>query len=151
MKNRDLLMSLLVPALLWFCLAFSCGSGNRGDGVTTTPTRRTGQNTGGGAPTEQEVKDHIAAYWTKCQSYEVCKVTFDGPIRINPRERHTFRNSGGITVDAYPVKVDFSSYLGNKGTDTGGWVRHRGGIYYFYRNSFGEWESAQEGETTSGQ
>lgn len=150
MKAQRLLINFGLIILLWFCMAFACKNGNdrksTGDDRTTP---RTGQNTPGGAPTEQEVKDHITAYWTKCQSYEECKVTFDGPVRINPKERHTFRNSYGITVDAYPVKVNFSNYLRNKDAGPGGWVHHRDGIYYFYRNSFGEWESAQEGETTT--
>ena len=151
MKKYSLPINLGVLVLLWFCLAFACKNNEpsrspNDDG--TTPTRRTGQNTGGDAITEQEVKDNITQYWTRnCRNFEECRVTFDSGVRINPLERHSFHN--GITVDSYPVKVEFSSFVRNKTLegDKGLWYRHRGGIYYFYRNSFKEWEYEEEGST----
>ena len=149
MKRYKLLRTLGVIGLLWCSLAFTCNtsedrSSTSDDGAT--PTRRTGLNTGGNALAQQEVKDFITHYWTRnCRDFEECKVTFDSAVRINPLERHTFPN--GITVDAYPVKVDFSNFVRNKNLegDKGLWYRHRGGVYYFYRNSFKEWEMSQEG------
>ena len=127
--NKNLLINLSLCFSLLFCLAFACNDG--GDSGGSAPTKRTGQNTAGGAITEQEVKNYIHNWWMK--DCEACEVDYLTPVRINPKERHTFGN--GVTVDAYPVKVDF---------DASGSIS-KGGIYYFYRNSFGEWEMGQEG------
>lgn len=154
MKRYKLLRTLGVICLLWCSLAFACNTGEYRSSTSdnrATPTRRTGLNTGGDALTQQEVKDFITRWWTQgCRDFEECRVTFDSAVKINPLERHTFQN--GITVDAYPVKVDFSSFSRNKNFEGAKGVRgrYRGGVYYFYRNSFKEWEMGQEGvEATS--
>lgn len=103
----------------------------------------------GGAITEKEVKDYITKYWTKnCRDFEECKVTFDSPVRIGSSERHSFPN--GITVaTSYPVKVDYSHSIRHTGP---GWqavvTHHIGGVLYFYRNSFGDWQMEAEGQDT---
>jgi hypothetical protein len=102
------------------------------------------KNAGGAGITEKEVKDYITHYWTKdCRSFEECTVTFETGVRINPKERHSFAN--GITVYAYPVKVDYTTATRNK-TINGKWstAHHRGGVLYFFRNSFGDWEMQSE-------
>ena len=151
MKTYQLLRILGVICLLWCSLAFACKTSDDPSSTSddgTTPTRRTGLNTGGGAITEQEVKKIFTYKWTHdCKNYEACKVTFLTPVRINPKERHTI---GGITVDTYPVKVDFAvSHIVNAdlGNPTPAGEHHTGGVYYFYRNSFGEWEMGSEGDS----
>jgi hypothetical protein len=99
----------------------------------------------GAAITETEVKDYLTHYWTKdCHDFEECTVKFDTPVRIADKERHSFHN--GITVaECYPVKVDFTISTRNKKMNyPANVIHHTGGVLYFFRNSFGEWEMQSE-------
>ena len=125
-------------------LFFSFGLSTYGQDTKAPMENKTAK----GAPiTEKEIKDYITHYWTKdCHDFEECKVSFDSPVRIAPAERHTFHN--GITVaTSYPVKVDFTHSVVHKGN---GWkpsiAHHTGGVLYFYRNSFGDWQMQAEGQ-----
>jgi hypothetical protein len=69
-------------------------------------------------------------------------VTFDSSARIAPAVRHTFQIPPA-TYLTYPVKVDFTTHK-NSGTFH---LQHMTrGVYYFYRNSFGDWEMGKENE-----
>jgi hypothetical protein len=69
-------------------------------------------------------------------------VTFDSAVRIAPAVRHTFQIPP-TTYLSYPVKVDFTTHK-NGGTFH---LQHMTrGVYYFYRNSFGDWEMGKENE-----
>jgi hypothetical protein len=96
-----------------------------------------------GAITEQEVKASFIDWWTHdCDKSDECSVTFDSAIRIAPAVRHAFQIPP-TTYLTYPVKVDFTTHT-NKGTFH---LQHMTrGIYYFYRNSFDEWEMGKENE-----
>jgi hypothetical protein len=101
----------------------------------------------GAALTEKEVKEYITHYWTKdCHDFEECIVTFDSPVRIAPAERHSFPN--GITIaTSYPVKVEYTHSVRNK--SIGGKpvvAHHTGGVLYFYRDTFGDWQMQAEGQ-----
>ncbi|MEO6655748.1 MAG: hypothetical protein ABIO36_06655 [Pyrinomonadaceae bacterium] len=99
-----------------------------------------------GAITEQEVKAYFTDWWTHdCDKSRECKVTFDSPVRIAPAVRHTFQIPP-TTYLTYPVKVDMTTHA-NGGTFHLTHYTHA--IYYFYRNSFGEWEMGKEDERTT--
>lgn len=95
-----------------------------------------------GAITQEEVKEHFVHWWThECAPKDECAVVFDGAVRIAPAVRHTFGDTS--TYLTYPVKVDFTTHY------NGGWYHlrhHTRGVYYFYRNSFGDWEMGKEDE-----
>lgn len=96
-----------------------------------------------GAITEKEVKAYFVDWWTHdCDKSRECNVTFDSAVRIAPAVRHTFQIPPS-TYLTYPVKVDFT-------THTSGGTFHlqhmTRGVYYFYRNSFGDWEMGKENE-----
>jgi hypothetical protein len=99
----------------------------------------------GPAITEADVKNFVTTYQMHdIRDFEECKITFDSGVRVGAPERHSFHN--GITTNCYPVKVDFSVFRRNKAIkDKGLTSHHRGGVYYFYRNSFNEWEMESEG------
>jgi hypothetical protein len=96
-----------------------------------------------GAITEQEVKAYFTDWWTHdCEKSDDCRVTFDSAVRIAPAVRHTFQIPP-TTYLTYPVKVDFTTHK-NGGTFH---LQHiTRGVYYFYRNSFGDWEMGKEDE-----
>ena len=96
-----------------------------------------------GAITEGEVKAYFTDWWTHdCEKGDDCSVTFDSAVRIAPAIRHTFQIPPA-TYLAYPVKVDFTTHK-NGGTFH---LQHMTrGVYYFYRNSFGDWEMGKEDE-----
>ncbi len=99
-----------------------------------------------GAITEQEVKDSIVDGWThSCEKSDDCRVTFDSAVKIAPAVRHTFQVPPA-TYLTYPVKVNYTTHW-NKGTFH--LTHHTNAVYYFYRNSFGEWESGMENERTT--
>ncbi len=96
-----------------------------------------------GPITEKEVKAYFTDWWThNCDKSDDCSVTFDSPVRIAPAVRHTFQIPPA-TYLTYPVKVDFTTHK-NGGTYH---LQHMTrGVYYFYRNSFDEWEMGKENE-----
>ena len=96
-----------------------------------------------GAISEQEVKAYFTDWWTHdCDESDECSVTFDSAVRIAPAVRHTFQIPP-TTYLTYPVKVDFTTHK-NGGTFH---LQHMTrGVYYFYRNSFGDWEMGKEDE-----
>ena len=96
-----------------------------------------------GAITEQEVKAYFTDWWThNCEKSDDCSVTFDSAVRIAPAIRHTFQIPPA-TYLTYPVKVDFTTHK-NAGYFH---LQHMTrGVYYFYRNSFGDWEMGKEDE-----
>jgi hypothetical protein len=96
-----------------------------------------------GAITEQEVKAYFTDWWTHdCEKGDDCSITFDSAVRIAPAVRHTFQIPPA-TYLTYPVKVDFTTHK-NGGTFH---LQHiTRGVYYFYRNSFGDWEMGKENE-----
>ncbi len=96
-----------------------------------------------GAITEAEVKAYFNDWWTHdCDKSDDCSVTFDSAVRIAPAVRHTFQIPP-VTYLTYPVKVDFTTHK-NAGTFH---LQHQTrGVYYFYRNSFGDWEMGKEDE-----
>lgn len=96
-----------------------------------------------GAISEQEVKAYFNDWWTHdCEKSDDCRVTFDSAVRIAPAVQHTFQIPVA-TYLSYPVKVDFTTHK-NGGTFH---LQHMTqGVYYFYRNSFGDWEMGKENE-----
>lgn len=96
-----------------------------------------------GAITEAEVKAYFTDWWTHdCDKNDDCRVTFDSAVKIAPAVRHTFQIPP-TTYLSYPVKVDFTTHK-NGGTFH---LQHMTrGVYYFYRNSFGDWEMGKEDE-----
>lgn len=96
-----------------------------------------------GAITEGEVKAYFTDWWTHdCEKSDECSVTFDSAVQIAPAVRHTFQIPP-TTYLSYPVKIDFTTHK-NGGTFH---LQHMTrGVYYFYRNSFGEWEMSKENE-----
>lgn len=96
-----------------------------------------------GAITEKEVKDYFVYWWTHdCEAGDECTVTFDSAVRLAPAVQHTFQIPNA-TYLTYPVKVDFTTHK-NGGTFH---LQHMTrAVYYFYRNSFDEWEMGKEGE-----
>ena len=95
------------------------------------------------AITEQEVKAYFLDWWTHdCDKPRECTVTFDSPVRIAPVARHTFQIPPA-TYMAIPVTVDMTTHA-NSGNFHLQHLTH--GVYYFYRNSFGDWEMGKEGE-----
>jgi hypothetical protein len=96
-----------------------------------------------GAISEPEVKAYFTDWWTRdCEKSDDCSVTFDSAVRIAPAVRHTFQIPPA-TYLTYPVKVDFTTHK-NGGTFH---LQHMTrGVYYFYRNSFGDWEMGKEDE-----
>ncbi|MGI8788152.1 MAG: hypothetical protein ACR2HG_10365 [Pyrinomonadaceae bacterium] len=98
-----------------------------------------------GAITEKEVKDFLIYGWTRgCAPEDECTITYDSAVRIAPAVRHTFQIPP-TTYLTYPVKVDYTTHS-NKGTFH--LNHHTRAVYYFYRNSFGEWEMGMENEET---
>ncbi len=96
-----------------------------------------------GAITEAEVKAYFNDWWTHdCDKSDDCSVTFDSAVRLAPAVRHTFQIPPA-TYLTYPVKVDMTTHK-NGGTFH---LQHlTRGVYYFYRNSFGDWEMGKEDE-----
>ncbi len=96
-----------------------------------------------GAITEAEVKAYFTDWWTHdCEKSDDCRVTFDSAVRIAPAVRHTFQIPPA-TYLTYPVKVEMTTHR-NGGTFH---LQHlTRGVYYFYRNSFGDWEMGKEDE-----
>lgn len=96
-----------------------------------------------GAITESEVKAYFTDWWTRdCEKSDECSVTFDSAVKIAPAVRHTFQIPP-TTYLTYPVKVDFTTHK-NGGTFH---LQHMTrAVYYFYRNSFGDWEMGKEDE-----
>ena len=100
-----------------------------------------------GPITEREVKAYFTDWWTHdCKREDECSVRFDGPVRIAGLVRKTFQIGG--TYNSYPVKVDFttSSLYPNSVYKLTHYTR---AVYYFHRNSFGDWEMGKEGERTT--
>lgn len=96
-----------------------------------------------GAITEQEVKAYFTDWWTHdCEKSDDCSVAFDSTVRIAPAIRHTFQIPPA-TYLAYPVKVDFTTHKNSGNFHLQHMTR---GVYYFYRNSFGDWEMGKEDE-----
>ncbi len=96
-----------------------------------------------GAITEAEVKAYFTDWWTHdCDKSDDCSVTFDSAVRIAPAVRHTFQIPPTNYL-TYPVKVDMTTHK-NAGTFHLQHLTH--GVYYFYRNSFGDWEMGKEVE-----
>ncbi len=101
---------------------------------------------GNRAPTEAEVKAYFKDWWTHdCKAEEECTVTFDSPVRIAGLMQKTFQIGG--TYACYPVKVDFTTSRLSNGTISRMHVTNA--VYYFHRNSFGEWEMGKENERTT--
>ena len=96
-----------------------------------------------GAITEAEVKAYFVDWWTHdCEKSDDCSVTFDSAVRIAPAVRHTFQIPPA-TYLTYPVKVDFTTHKNGGNFHLQHQTR---GVYYFYRNSFGDWEMGKENE-----
>ena len=96
-----------------------------------------------GAITEAEVKAYFTDWWTHdCEKGADCSVTFNSAVRIAPAIRHTFQIPPA-TYLSYPVKVDFTTHKNGGNFHLQHMTR---GVYYFYRNSFGDWEMGKEGE-----
>ncbi|MEO7309655.1 MAG: hypothetical protein ABIX01_04610 [Chitinophagaceae bacterium] len=105
-----------------------------------------------GAITEKEVKDYFKDWWDQfCKggntTKDMCTISFDGPVRIAPLTSHTFQLTG--TYNCYPVKVDFTTAYSNAGISVNNITHFTHAVYYFYRNSFGDWEMGKEGERTT--
>ena len=99
-----------------------------------------------GAITVGEVKSYFTDWWTHdCEKADACTVTFDSPVKIAAAVRHTFQIPPA-TYTCYPVKVNFTTHW-NRGTFHLMHITHA--VYYFYRNSFGEWEMGKENERTT--
>ena len=99
-----------------------------------------------GPISQQEVKSYFIDWWTHdCEKGDACTVTFDSPVKIAPATRHTFQIPPA-TYLCYPVKVNFTTHW-NRGTFHLTHYTHA--VYYFYRNSFDEWEMGKEGERTT--
>ena len=99
-----------------------------------------------GPITEKEVKAYFTDWWTHdCEKSDDCRVTFDSPIRIAPAVQHTFQIPP-TTYLTYPVKVNFTTHR-NGGTFQITHYTHA--VYYFYRDSFGDWEMGKEDERTT--
>ena len=95
-----------------------------------------------GAITEQEIKDYFVHWWTHdCAPEDDCSVAFDSAVRVAPAIRHTFGD--GSTYLTYPVKVDFTTHKNGGYEHLAHYTR---GVYYFYRNSFDDWEMGKENE-----
>ena len=96
-----------------------------------------------GAITEQEVKAYFTDWWTHdCDKTQDCRIVFDSVVRIAPAVRHTFQIPP-TTYLTYPVKVDFTTHKSGGNFHLQHMTR---GVYYFYRNSFGDWEMGKEDE-----
>ena len=99
-----------------------------------------------GAITEAEVKAYFADWWTHdCDKTQNCSVKFDSAVRIAPAVRHTFQIPPA-TYLTYPVKVDFTTHSSG---GTFHLTHYTRAVYYFYRNSFGDWEMGKEDESTT--
>ncbi len=141
MSKNNVLINLGLVVSMLFCMAFACSDGDERSGETETraaqPETRTA--TAGGALTERDVREYFAdtyAHYTNPTTF-----VFDSPIKIAAPTRHTFGD--GSTFNCYPVKVDYTATA-----DLGGSFKtshYTRGIYYFYRNSFDEWEASSEG------
>jgi hypothetical protein len=155
MKKQNWLTNLGLVALLWFSLAFACKNGGSRSQTPNqdneTPTISSSQNTGGEL-TEQIVREYFTKFHTeRCESAVLdCKVVFETPIQIGAATRRSIEGGlpppeGGLAL-AYPVRVDYSVYKANKGTNPDGlWSRYRGGVHYFYRDVNLVWNDAPSG------
>ena len=105
-----------------------------------------------GPITEREVKAYFRDWWDQfCKggnaTKDMCTITFDSPVKIAPETRHTFQLTG--TYNCYPVKVDFTTAYSSAGISVNNLTHFTHAVYYFRRNSFGEWEMGKEGERTT--
>ncbi|MEO7313416.1 MAG: hypothetical protein ABIX01_23740 [Chitinophagaceae bacterium] len=94
----------------------------------------------GGAIAVKEVKDYLA--YTYCKQSDGCVISFDSPIHIGAAERHAFQFPATNYL-CYPVKVNYTTH-----SESGTYhlQHYTKGVYYFFRNGFGEWEMNKENE-----